>query len=119
MNELVEAHPAVPVGVLDLSADLSERLPGPRHFNGRQVPCWMSRHTAGIEIGALVACRALHADGTEATCASHHEWLVRMSVVPLLRAIAGWVAIHASRMLDYFARFSEEGDRSLLFVKHV
>jgi hypothetical protein len=70
----------------------------------------MSRHTAGIEIGALVARRALHAHGTESACASHHEWLVRMPVVSLLWTIARRMAIHASGMLDYFARFSEEGD---------
>ena len=118
VNDLVEAHPAVPIGVLDLGADLAERLAGPRHFNGRQVPCWMSRYTAGIEIGALVACRALHADGTEAACASHHQWLVRMSVVPLLRTIARRVAIHASGMLDYFARLDEEGDRPLPLIRN-
>jgi len=70
----------------------------------------MSRHTTGIEIGALVARRALHADGTEAACASHHEWLVGMPVVPLLRTIARRVAIHASGILDHFACFSEESD---------
>jgi hypothetical protein len=70
----------------------------------------VSRHATWIEIGALVARRALHADGTEAVSASHHEWLVGMLVVPLLRTIARRVAIHASGMLDYFARFSEESD---------
>lgn len=110
MNEVHQAFATIPVGILDLNADLAEGLAYPRHLNWRQMPCWVSRHTSGIEIGALVARRALHADGTEAACASHHEWLVGMSVVPLLRTIAGRVAIHASGMLDYFARLSEEGD---------
>ena len=66
-----------------------------------------------------MACRALHAHGTEAACPSHYEWLVRMPVVPLLRTIARGMTIHASGMLDYFARFSEEGDRPLLFVRDV
>jgi hypothetical protein len=79
----------------------------------------VSRYTAGIEIGTLVACLALHANGTEAACASHHKWLMGMPVVPLLRTIARGMTIHASGMLDYFARFSEEGDRPLLFVRDV
>jgi hypothetical protein len=79
----------------------------------------VTRHPTGIEIGALVARRTLHADGTEAACASHHEWLVGMPVVPLLRTIARRVAIHASGMLDYFARFREEGNRSVLLVRDV
>ena len=77
MNEVHQALATIPVGILDLNADLAEGLAYPRHLNWRQVPCWVSRHTSGIEIGALVARRALHADGTEAACASHHEWLVR------------------------------------------
>jgi hypothetical protein len=78
----------------------------------------VSRHTAGIEIGALVARRALHADGTEAACASHHKWLVGMPVVTLLRTIARRVAIHASGMLDYFARFGKEGDGTLPLIRN-
>jgi hypothetical protein len=74
------------------------------------MPQRVSRHTPGIEIGALVARRTLHADGTKATRASHHEWLVGMPVIPLLRTIARRVAIQASRMLNYFACFNEEGD---------
>ena len=79
----------------------------------------MSGHTTGIEIGALVARRTVHTDGTEAAFASHHEWLVGMPVVPLLRTIARRMAIHASGMLDYFARFREEGNRSVLLVRDV
>src|SRR5262245_30345689 len=119
VNDLIKALSAIPAGVLDLGANVAKRLAGPGHFDGRQMPQRVARHTTGIEIGALVARRALHADGTQAACASHHEWLVWMSAVPLLRAIAGRMAIHASRMLDYFARFSEEGNRSLLFVRDV
>ena len=64
------------------------------------MPGRMSRDATRIEIATLVACRALHADGTEAACASHHKWLVRMPVVPLLRTIARGMTIHASGMLD-------------------
>ena len=110
VDEVHQAFSTVPVGILDLDADLTEGLAYPRHLDWRQVPYWVSRHTSGIEIGALMARRALHADGTEAACASHHEWLVEMSVVPLLRTIARGMAIHASGMLDYFARLGEEGD---------
>jgi hypothetical protein len=79
----------------------------------------MPWHATGIEIGTLVACRALHADGTETACASHYEWLVRVAIVVLQRTVAGRVAINASGMLDYFTRFSKEGDRSLLLVRDV
>ena len=109
MNDLIQTLSAIPTRFFDLGANLAERFADPCHLNGGQVPFGVSWHTAGIEIGALVARRTLHADGTEAACASHHEWLVGMPVVPLLRTIARRVAIHASGMLDYFARFREEG----------
>jgi hypothetical protein len=102
-----------------LSADLAQGLADPRHLDGRQVPFGVSRHTTEIEIGALVARRALHADGTEAARASHYERLVGMPVVSLLGTIARRMAIHASGMLDYFARLSEQGDRSVLLIRDV
>jgi len=119
VNDLIQTLSAIPTRVFDLGANLAERFADPCHLNGGQVPFGVSRHTTGIEIGALVARRTLHADGTEAACASHHEWLVGMPVVPLLRTIARRVAIHASGMLDYFARFREEGNRSVLLVRDV
>jgi hypothetical protein len=78
----------------------------------------VSRYAAGIEIGTLMARRTLHADGTEAACASHHEWLMGMPVVPLLRTIGRRMAIHASGMLDYFAGLGEEGDRPLPLIRN-
>ena len=119
VDNFVELPSTIPARILDLGADFAEGLADPCKLHGRQVPFGVSRHTTGIEIGALVARRTLHADGTEAARTSRHEWLVRMPVVPLLRPIASRMAIHASRMLDYFARFSEEGNRSLLFVRDV
>jgi hypothetical protein len=94
MNDLVQVPAAIPLRILDLNADLAEGLADSCKLHGGQMPFGVSRDTAGIEIGALVARRTLHADGTEAACASHHEWLVGMPVV-------------------------EEGNRSVLLVRYV
>src|SRR5262245_66231135 len=82
------------------------------------MPGRLSRYTTGIEIRPLLARRTLHADGTKAACASHHEWLVGMPVVSLLGPIACRVAVHASGMLDYFAGLGEERDRALPFIRN-
>src|SRR5262245_26324786 len=82
------------------------------------MPRRVSRYTTGIEIGPLVARRTLHADGTKAACASHHEWLVGMPIVPLLGPIARRVAIHAPGMLEYFAGLGEERDRPLALIRN-
>jgi hypothetical protein len=119
VNDLIQTLAAIPTRVFDLGANLAERFADPCHLNGGQVPSGVSRHTTRIEIGALVARRTLHADGTEAGWASHHEWLVGMPVVALPRTIARRVAIHASGILDYFARFREEGNRSVFLARDV
>jgi hypothetical protein len=110
VDNLIELPSTIPVRILDLSADFAKGLADPRHLNGGQMPFWMSWHATRVKIGMLVARRAVHADGTEAARASHHERLVRMPVVPLLRPIASRMAIHASGIVDYFACFSEESD---------
>jgi hypothetical protein len=84
VNDLIQTLSAIPTRVFDLGANLAERFVDPCHLNLGQVPFGVSRHTTRIEIGALVARRTVHTDGTEAAFASYHEWL--MSVLPLKAA---------------------------------
>ena len=73
VNDLIQTLSAIPTRVLDLGANLAERFADPCHLNGGQVPFGVTRHTTGIEIGALVARRTVHTDSTEVGWASHHS----------------------------------------------
>ena len=116
MNEIVHRLAAVALGVLDLFADLAQRLADPRHLDGRQVPFGMAGRRRGIEVFRPVAGRAAHADGAEAVDAAHDERQVRVAVVALRRAVARRVAVHAACAGDDLSGLAEEGERTLLLV---
>src|ERR1700674_758433 len=60
LDEILQRPAAIALAILDLNANLAERLALPRHLPWREMPFRMSRHPAGVEIGALVAARATH-----------------------------------------------------------
>src|ERR1700730_13473639 len=53
MDEIIQRAAAVTFAILDLNADLAERLALPRHLPWREVPFRMSPHTCGAASGAL------------------------------------------------------------------
>src|SRR5205814_118053 len=58
MYEVFGTPAAVALRVLDLGADLANRLSLPRHLDRREVPFGVAGHASRLEIGALVADRA-------------------------------------------------------------
>src|SRR5262245_28964652 len=57
MDQVLHRLVAVPPAVLDLRADLADRLSLPRHLERRQVPVRIAGHAAGIEVRLAVAGR--------------------------------------------------------------
>ena len=60
LDEVLERPAAVALGVLDLGADLGERLALPGHLERREVPAGVAGHLPGIEVRRPVAYRAAH-----------------------------------------------------------
>ncbi len=89
LDELLHRLAAVASRVLDLLADVGQRLAFPGHLDGRDVPQRMSRDLAGIEVSRTMAGCAAHANGTETILATDNERLVRMAVVTLIGPVAG------------------------------
>src|ERR1700722_959401 len=85
MDEGFQRPAAVAFAILDLRANLAERLALPRHLSWREMPVRMSGHTARIEIGALVADRAAHR-GEAMPIHTARDWrLVEPALVSLAR----------------------------------
>src|ERR1044072_4853488 len=95
---------AVAGAVLELPADLAERLAFPRHRSRREVPVRMARHAARAAHEGDVA-RAVRLRAFEARCAvpvraARHRGLVRLLVVALVRPVASRGAVDAARVPD-------------------
>src|SRR5215472_18184974 len=105
MHEVIQAPAAVAFGILDLRADLAERLAFPTHLARREVPSGLARHAGRFEIGLQVADRAPHRRKTKTVCAAVDRRLVQAAEIALTRVIAGGVAVHAARMRQHLAHF--------------
>src|SRR5258706_9751751 len=106
--DLRERFAAVASRILDLPADLSERLGLPCHRLRRDMPKGVSRNARGLIVRALMAGRAAHADSALVVRAAYHQRGMRMSVVALGRPFADGMAIQAARMLKNANRLDEQ-----------
>src|SRR5690242_13303245 len=98
MDELVHLPAAVALRVLDLRADLTDRLALPRHLAGGEVPFRMPRNAARLEVRRAVAGGAAQRHHPVPIGAALDRRLVRPPLVSLMRAVARGVTIHAARM---------------------
>ncbi len=116
VDQFIHRLAAVALGILDLLADLAQRLAEPSHLDGRHVPLRVPRDLARIEIRRTMAGGAAHGDSSQAVLAAHDYRLMGMAVLALRGAITGRMAVDAARMLDDPARLSKQGDRALRLV---
>ena len=116
MDEVLQRPVAVARRILDLRADLSERLAFPCHLARREMPFRMTGHAAGIEVGLLVADRAPHGRKAMAVRAPRDRRLMEAALLALARMIAGRMAVHAARMSEHLAEFGEQCGRAGRFI---
>src|SRR5258708_20105624 len=111
MDQVFDLPAAIMDGVLDLRADLGERLAFPRHLARRDMPFRVARYAAGLEVGFLVTDRTTHRLCTMTVNAALDGRLVQPALVTLARAVAGRVAVNTARMGQHLAKFGENGRR--------
>src|SRR5260221_9436149 len=92
MDQVFDLPAAIMGGVLDLRADLGERLAFPRHLARRDMPFRVARSAAGLEVGFLVTDRTTHRLCTMTVNAALDWRLVQPALVTLAPAAAGRVA---------------------------
>src|SRR5260370_15371214 len=98
MDQVFDLPAAIMDGVLDLRADLGERLAFPRHLAGRDMPFRVARHAAGLEVGFLVTDRTTHRLCTMTVNAAFDGRLVQPALVTLARADARPIAFKTTRL---------------------
>ena len=113
-HKLIERHPTVPLGVLYLRTDVGERFSEPGHLNRRHVPIGISGRA--LKIGWSMTRVAAHTDGAKIIGPARNRRLVQMAIVPLMRAVTGWVAIDAAWMQDDLSGLFEERNGSLTLI---
>ncbi len=79
----------------------------------------MTGRVRRIEIIRMVASGAFHTGCAMTIGATHHQRLMRASRVGLTRAIAGGMAIHATRMHEHLAGFLEQRHRARTWVTDI
>ena len=100
---------AVPIGILDLSANISNRLALPRHLDWCHHPARMAGNAL---IGRAFVQRNVPVGVTGHTGEiTAREGLVRMDIVGLRWAIAHGVTVEAAGMREDFGRFGKYGAR--------
>jgi hypothetical protein len=104
-NKGCERTIAVTRRVLDLRADLADSFAFPGHFVWREMPDGIPRHRA--EVGRLMADGTAHRREAKAIGASEDRRLMRPRRIPLVRAIAGRMAIQASRTGQHLSELGE------------
>src|SRR5262249_20773997 len=105
----------VTVGILDLLANVTDRLFLPSHLDGRPSPPWMTWDApvrCPVDERKIVICM------TGATCKSGDAKAavspddrrhVKVHIIALRRSITCRVAVHASRASDHLCHFVENG----------
>jgi hypothetical protein len=116
-HKLIERLPAVPLGVLYLCTDVRERFSEPGHLDRRHLPSGISGRA--LKIGGSMTRGAAHTDGAMIIGPPRNRRLVQMTIVPLMRAVTGWMTIGAARMQDDLSGFFEERNGSLILVFNV
>src|SRR5258708_11433669 len=111
MDQVFDLPAAIMDGVLDLRADLGERLAFPRHLAGRDMPFRVARHAAGLEVGFLVTDRTTHRLCTMTVNAAFDGRLVQPALVTLARPVPGRMAGNTARLGPHLARLGEHGPR--------
>jgi hypothetical protein len=109
LHNVIERAAAVARGILDLRANLPDRLAFPAHFARRQMPSRVAGHAAGIEIRLLMTDRTAQRRKAEAVFTANDRRLMRAAEIALARAIAGRMAVHAARMSEHSGGFGEQG----------
>jgi hypothetical protein len=111
---------AVARRVFQLPADFANRLALPSHFQRRKAPTGMTGNAfiaSGFMQRHIVLGVAFGAVGAEVTCfAAPNRRPVFVIVRTLQRMIASRVAVHAARMRQHLADFSEYRPGSLGLV---
>src|SRR5258708_8022882 len=118
MDQVFDLPAAIMDGVLDLRADLGERLAFPRHLAGRDMPFRVARHAAGLEVGFLVTDRTTHRLCTMTVNAAFDGRLVQPALVTLARAGARRMAGNTARMGPHLAQLREQGRPTPVRVPH-
>src|SRR5579872_3670256 len=112
VDEVVQRTSAVALAILDLRADLTERLALPRHLARRDVPLRVAGHAARLEVGALVADRTTHGNGSKPVRAALDRRLVQSGGIALARRIARRMAVGATRVSQHLAELGEHRHRA-------
>src|SRR4029077_14233222 len=94
-------------GILQLRADLRERLVLPRHGQRREAPLGMTGNSRRVEVRFLMTGRAPHRADTVTVVAALHRWLVRIAG-SLRWPVAVRMAVLTARMSEHLSRFAEE-----------
>jgi len=89
LDQVVDGTVSVACRVLDLRANLAERLALPRHITRGEMPDRVARHAGRIEIGLLVTDRAAQRRQPIAIGSAFDRRLVEPSL--LTAAEAGWL----------------------------
>jgi hypothetical protein len=116
MDKVFDCAAAVARRVLELGADLCERLAFPRHLARRQMPFRVARHAAGIEVGIAVTNRTTHRLGAMPVRTARDGRLVQLALIGLARAISGGMTIHAAGIRQHPAELGEYRRRPRLGV---
>ena len=106
LDERVDGSVSIARGILDLGADLAERLAFPCHFARGEMPDRVAGHAGGVEVGALMADGT--AQGREPM--SIGATLDRRLVEPAddtTRTVAGGMTVQTARMRQHLAQFCE------------
>src|ERR1044072_4450583 len=99
-----ERAPAVACRLLELLADLLERVALPCHLDRRELPARMTRNAlvgGGADEGEVllgVAGRAIQSRDAEAHIAARHRRQMLLPGIALQRLIARRMAVHVARM---------------------
>src|SRR5688572_18463029 len=121
MADLRQVTVAVALEVLQLLADLAQRLALPGHRGGGQRPVRVAgnrphRVAQGHRVRLAVAAVARHAWQAVIVGTTGHFGHVRMQVIALRGGALHRMAVEAAWMLQHFARLFEQRDRALALV---
>ena len=110
-NEALQRSVAVARRILDLGADLADRLAFPSHLARREMPDRVARHPPGLEVCCLMANRTSHRRQAEAVGAPFDRRLMKSRRVALARAVASGVAIETAGAGQHLAELSKISGR--------